>query len=101
MDTYPYLQRKTNGRSVTTPSKRAIMKDDPLLLFDNSSNGSIDIELLTIAETARLFKISETSVRRLQQRMLIPFCKVGGSVRFAKKDVLAYLERRRVVPFDT
>jgi excisionase family DNA binding protein len=55
-----------------------------------------DIELLTIKNVAELLKISPTSVRRLQQGRHIPFIKVGGSVRFAKNDVVAYLKRNRI-----
>jgi excisionase family DNA binding protein len=54
------------------------------------------IELLTIAQVADFLKLSVPSVRRLQQRRAIPFFKVGGSVRFAKKDIVAYLEKHRV-----
>jgi excisionase family DNA binding protein len=56
------------------------------------------IELTTIAEVARLLKISISSVRHLQQARKISFLKVGGSVRFAKVDVLAYLAKRRIEP---
>ena len=55
------------------------------------------VELLTIAELAKMLKISVMSVRRLQGAR-IPFLKVGGSVRFLKRDILAYLENQRVVP---
>jgi excisionase family DNA binding protein len=58
-------------------------------------SGSV-FELLTIAEVAEVLKISEPGMRRLQQRRAIPFIKVGGSVRFSKRDVAAYLERNRV-----
>ena len=54
------------------------------------------IELLTIAEVADLLKISVPSVRRLQQRRLIPFFKVGGSVRFTRSDIVSFLNKRRV-----
>jgi excisionase family DNA binding protein len=49
------------------------------------------IELLTVPEAAALLKISVPGLRRLQQRRLIPFIKVGGSVRFAKADLASYL----------
>jgi len=58
------------------------------------------IELLTIAEVAQLLTISIPSVRRLQQRRLIPFIKVGGSVRFTKSDIIAYLNKRRIGMID-
>jgi len=58
------------------------------------------IELLTIAEVAGLLKISIPTVRRLQQRRLIPFFKVGGSVRFNRSDIVFYLEKKRVETID-
>jgi excisionase family DNA binding protein len=54
------------------------------------------MELLTIPEVATLLKISGVSVRRLQSDRRIPFFKVGGSVRFAKDDIVAYLKKQRV-----
>jgi excisionase family DNA binding protein len=54
------------------------------------------IDLLTIAEVAELLKISIPSVRRLQLGRLIPFIKVGGSVRFTRSDIVAYLRKKRV-----
>ena len=54
------------------------------------------LELLTLTEVAKLFKISVSGVRRLQQQRLIPFIKIGGSVRFAKSDLVSYIERERV-----
>ncbi len=58
------------------------------------------VQLLTIAETAKLLKIAVPTVRHLQQRRHIPFIKVGGSVRFAVNDISAYLEKRKVRPID-
>jgi excisionase family DNA binding protein len=58
------------------------------------------MELLTIPEVAEFLKISVPSVRRLQQRRLIPFFKVGGSVRFTRSDILSYLEKKRVESID-
>lgn len=57
-------------------------------------------ELLSIAETAELLNISVPTVRRLQRQRKIAFHKVGGSVRFAKSDISAYLETRRVGPIE-
>ena len=55
-----------------------------------------EIELLTIKEVAGLLKVSEPTVRRLQQSRSIPFIKVGGCVRFSKGDIISYLQRMRV-----
>ena len=56
----------------------------------------VALELLTIAEVAKLLKISVPSVRRLQQQRHIPFFKVGGRIRFERSDLVAYLHKRRV-----
>jgi excisionase family DNA binding protein len=65
---------------------------EPVPPFDNNNTD----ELLTVAEAAISLKISVTSVRRLQQRRLVPFIKVGGSVRFARSDLRAYVAKQRV-----
>lgn len=57
---------------------------------------SPSIELLTIPEVAKILKVSASGVRRLQQGRHIPFHKVGGSVRFAKEDIVSYLAKHRV-----
>ena len=61
-----------------------------------SSGSNSTIELLTIPEVAEVLKISATGVRRLQQARQFPFIKVGGSVRFFKRDIIVYLEKQRV-----
>ena len=58
------------------------------------------LELLTIPEVAKLLKISASGVRRLQQARQLTFIKVGGSVRFSRRDIVSYLEARRVGSID-
>jgi excisionase family DNA binding protein len=65
-------------------------------LTNMSADFDLPIELLTIAEVAELLKVSVSGVRRLQQARQLTFVKVGGSVRFSKRDILLYLEKRRV-----
>ena len=60
----------------------------------------VQIELLTIKEVAELLKISQVSVRRLQQGRHLPFIKVGGSIRFAKIDIVGYLKKQRIDSID-
>jgi excisionase family DNA binding protein len=75
----------------------AIVCADPVLLFENMpTDSSQTMELLTIAGVAEFLKISKSTARRLQQQRLIPFFKVGGSVRFTKSDLVSYLEKQRV-----
>lgn len=69
----------------------------PAPLFDNrSTNSSPVFELLTMPEAARLLTVSVPTMRRLQQQRVVPFIKVGRSVRFEKRDLVSYLKRRRV-----
>ena len=85
---------KTGFESKGNGAKMGI---DPVLLFDNSpsdSNGAI--ELLKIPEVAELFRVSVSEIRRLQYGRQLPFIKVGGSVRFAKSDLMDYLAKRRI-----
>jgi excisionase family DNA binding protein len=60
--------------------------------IDPNSNA----ELLTVAEVAEQLRISVSGVRRLQQARQLPFIKVGGSIRFFKSDIFAYLKQHRV-----
>ncbi len=53
-------------------------------------------EFLTPCELAHLLKISKPTVYRLVDKRQIPFFKVGGSIRFDKKDIMCYLQGRRV-----
>ena len=58
------------------------------------------IELLTIKEVAQLLKVSPVSVRRLQYGRHVPFIKVGGSVRFNRRDIVEYLKKETNIPDD-
>ena len=53
-------------------------------------------DLLNVAEAAGWLNISIAGMRSLQQRRLIAFIKLGGRVRFAKRDLASYVERCRV-----
>src|SRR5579872_4121969 len=90
-----------NYPKVPRPKNHATLGASPILFVDTSSSdhGPV-IELLSIAEAATLLSVSISSVRRLQQGRHLPFIRVGGSVRFAKVDLFAYLKRRRVESLD-
>ncbi len=75
----------------------AVGQADPALLIDKQPNEPDPaIDLLTIPEVSQFLTISVSGVRRLQQRRHIPFFKVGGSIRFAKRDLVSYLARQRI-----
>ena len=77
------------------------MEKNPVVILDNSSIDSTPtVELLTLPEVAKLLRISLSGARRLQQERKIPFIKVGGSVRIAKADIVAYLAKQRVESID-
>ncbi|MCK9578946.1 MAG: helix-turn-helix domain-containing protein [Methanoregula sp.] len=54
------------------------------------------IELLTTAELAEFLRISMPSVYRLVEQRIIPFYKIKGVIRFAKGEVLEYLQHNRI-----
>jgi excisionase family DNA binding protein len=54
------------------------------------------IDLLTIREAANLLRLSVSGVRRLQRQRRIPFIKVGGSLRFDRRDLGNFLNKNRV-----
>lgn len=77
------------------------MPSVPVLLLDTMSvEPTPTPELLTIIEVARLLRISVAGVRRLQSARQLPFHKIGGSVRFDKRDVIAFLMGQRVEAID-
>ena len=53
-------------------------------------------ELLNIPRAAKFLAISESGMRRLQQDRWVPFFKIGRNVRFSRKDLEAYVAKRRV-----
>jgi len=54
--------------------------------------GAITNNLITPDELAEFLKISKSSVYRLVDERKLPFCKVGGSLRFRKSDIDKYLD---------
>jgi len=92
------MERRNESHRASAPNRRGRLSLP--VGTDAGSVQSFDIdntdELLTVAETAKFLKISVTGVRRLQQRRLMPFIKVGGSLRFARSDLRAYIVKRRV-----
>ena len=52
--------------------------------------------LLNVAEVAGRLGISRTSVYRLVDGRKLPFHKVGGALRFSRRDLKAFLVRTRV-----
>jgi excisionase family DNA binding protein len=56
------------------------------------------VELLSIAQASKILGVSTSTMRRLQKARRVPFYNVGRSVRFDRRDLVAYLKKRRVEP---
>jgi integrase len=75
--------QRDGGRNVKWSRRRGklgvpVGNADAVLIFDKQPNEPASaIELLTIAEAARLLKISKSGMRRIQQGRHISFFKVG------------------------
>lgn len=65
-----------------------------LLLVEMVGNIMTD-EILTIKEVAEYLKLSEKTAYRLASDGKLPGFKVGGSWRFKREDVLAWIEEQK------
>lgn len=55
-------------------------------------------KLITPKELSELFQVSLGSIYRLIDKRALPFCKVGGQLRFLKEDIDKYLSDVRIEP---
>ena len=53
-------------------------------------------ELLNVPQAAKFLSISAAGMRRLQSERWVPYFKIGRNVRFSRKDLEAYVAKRRV-----
>jgi excisionase family DNA binding protein len=63
-----------------------------------SNQQNIDKCFLSPQELAVFLNISVKTVYRLIEKRLIPFYKIGGSLRFRKEDVEEYLTKSLINP---
>jgi len=52
--------------------------------------------LMTKREVAAYFKVTSRTVDAWMTRHLIPYCKIGRTVRFRRKDIESHLDRCRI-----
>lgn len=59
------------------------------------------MRLLTVGDLAQLLQVSPGHVYRLIHQRRVPFCKVGGAVRFRPEAIELWIQRSEVrsVPF--
>ena len=72
-----------------------LLIDNLIMVVERHDPDSLP-SLLTLKEVAAFLQLSKTSVYRLVERRELPFCRVGRSLRFTRKDLEAYLGARRV-----
>lgn len=51
---------------------------------------------MTLPEVAQLLRTSKTSIYRLVEARRLPFFRLGGTLRFARQEVEAFLAARHV-----
>lgn len=56
------------------------------------------IQLLTRDETAKLLRISNSTLDRIKKQRKIPFYKIEGKILFNKDELFSYVENSRVEP---
>jgi excisionase family DNA binding protein len=54
--------------------------------------GQSQSEILTVNEVASYLKVSPTTVRKLAKAGKLPYFKIGGSVRFSRRQMAAILK---------
>ena len=59
-----------------------------------------DEPLWTVRRTAHYLSVSETTVRAWQQAHLIPFLKIGGTIRFVPEEIRQWAADRAVAARD-
>jgi excisionase family DNA binding protein len=57
-----------------------------------------NLNLLSIKDLSKVFNISQATAYRIVESRKIPFYKIGGTIRFDEKDILAYLAKNRIEP---
>ena len=77
-----------------------------MLMFSTSDlaktmpSSTADNAIMTIGEVADYLKVTERTIYRLAGAKQIPAFKVGGSWRFSKLDIEAWIKNQSVVDFD-
>ncbi len=54
-----------------------------------------DYDFMTVDELAAFMKVSKTTVYRIVESHIMPVYRLGGSLRFRKQDIIAYIESQK------
>lgn len=52
--------------------------------------------ILTIEDVAKLLKVEQKTIQWWTRIRLIPFVKIGKTIRYFESDVLSWVERQKV-----
>ena len=61
-------------------------------------DSAVEEKLLNPVEAASLLGIQPKTVYNLASRRVLPFIKIGGSLRFSRRALLEYIEEHSVQP---
>jgi excisionase family DNA binding protein len=64
----------------------------------NTDNLATNKAFLTPDDLVNMFSIAKSTVYKLIAKRVLPFYKIGGSIRFFKTDIEEYLNTIRVDP---
>jgi excisionase family DNA binding protein len=56
----------------------------------------MDMELLNVEEAAAFLKVAVKTIYTMTSKQVIPFVKIGGSVRFVRADLEAWVAGKAV-----
>ena len=56
----------------------------------------MDKEIMNKKEAAEFLRISLSTIKKLMKEKKIPFSKINGRVLFLKKDLLKWVESKRI-----
>lgn len=93
---------KTDTSVDPTPADARQMRTDQIDALSNFSmnadagNRNLGSRFFSPTSLAAFLGISKVTVYRMVEKRLLPFHKIGGSLRFGEADILRYLEKCRI-----
>ena len=64
-------------------------------VFSNKKDLQVDTDIMTIKEVSNYLKLAEKTAYRLAAQGKIPGFKIGGSWRFRRSEIDAWIEKQR------
>jgi excisionase family DNA binding protein len=64
-------------------------------VFSKEKDSQVDTDIMTIKEVSEYLKLAEKTAYRLAAQGKIPGFKIGGSWRFRRSEIDAWIEKQR------